>query len=957
MRSVWPLFFCLDFLLLSTAFSYGQNWKALNPPLNIFNGTIYACAIDTSGNIYAGGDFTNGTNNRFVAKWDGARWSELGSGNSSLKANNFILTLATAANGSIYAAGGFQNSSGYEYVAAWNGSEWSELGIGATGLNASGIIYSIITDKSGNVYAAGNFTDTSGNRYVAKWDGIKWSELGTGANALNANNAIFAITADSSGNIYAGGYFTDSSGKEYVAKWNGTTWSETGTGLHALNANDLINCLATDNNGDVYAGGDFRDSSNQYYLARWNGSTWSETGTGTNALNANIETIAVKSSNEIYVGGYFNGVKKWDGTSWSDINNDQNPLRGNGNVNCLAVDPQDNVYAGGNFINISGHNFIAKWNGAGWSEPGSKGDPFFTNQPIYRIVADARGNTYLSGNFVDAGSNYFLEYHNGKSWSEFRPPDTSGMHILSGASDVNIAIDTSGNLYAGGYFSDTNGNYKCILKWDGKKWSKLENYPNQLNQTANITDLQTDKYGNVYASGSFTDSSSIVYSMAKWDGKNWIKLPGSAADYISNFCVSDDGNIYAFGAFNGSKGYYIANYNLNTSYNWAEVKNPDSTGFDVPGANVFISLATDSKNNLFVNGYFTNAAGKRYVAKWDEKNWSEFGVTDNLGYDLTVDKQDNVYSSGSITFPNDCNVKKWNGNSWSGVGSPLTLQDVAPLGGLLATDPMGNIYSNAQSNEPGVGSFIVRYGAAEVGPPEIISFTPGSGSLGTKVLVTGKYFTGATSVKFGGTAASSFTVINDSTITATVAEGSTGSVFIQNPEGADSLQKFIYTCDSINKPIPVISSIGDSILLSTKANYYQWYFNNNKIANEIFESLHISNTGFYKVATSTNNLCWVSSLDYPIILNPNPLSDTLKVNLYPNPSTGNFTVDVKLPQTTTVVSYVTIYDVNGIQVLQTNKLIFFGSEIKIPITINTKGTFFVKVYVNGDSRQQVIIIM
>ena len=146
MRIFRPAFFCLLFVLLDTVFSYGQNWKALNPPLNIFNGTIYASAIDASGNVYA--------------------------------------------------AGGFEDSSGYEYVAAWNGSRWSELGNGATGLNASGLIYSILTDKLGNVYAAGSFTNTSGKRYIAKWDGSKWSELGTGANALNANNAIFAITAD-----------------------------------------------------------------------------------------------------------------------------------------------------------------------------------------------------------------------------------------------------------------------------------------------------------------------------------------------------------------------------------------------------------------------------------------------------------------------------------------------------------------------------------------------------------------------------------------------------------------------------------------------------------------------------------------------------------------------------------------------------------------------------------------
>jgi len=956
MRILRPLQICLGFALLSTTFSYGQNWQALNPPLNIFNGTIYANAIDASGIVYAAGDFTDSSNNRIVAKWDGTKWSELGSGNSSINANRFILTLATATNGSIYAGGGFTDSAGYEYVAVWNGSKWSELGSGSSGLNASGIIYSIITDKSGNVYAAGNFADTSGNHYIAKWDGSKWSELGTGANALNANNAIFAITADSSGNIYAGGYFTDSSGKEYVAKWNGTTWSETGTGLHGLNANDLINSLATDNNGNVYAGGDFRDSSNQYYLARWNGSTWNETGTGTNALIANIETIVVKSTNAIYVAGNFNGVKKWDGNSWSDINNSQNPLLGNGSVNCIVVDPNDNIYAGGNFTNVSGHNFIAKWNGTGWSEPGSKGDPLYRSVGINNFVPDSSGNAYICDNSVDGGGNYSIEHWNGGGWSELpTPPITSGMSLNMETGNPVIAIDKSGNLLANGLYTDSVTQYICILKWDGQKWSILEDYPNSLNTTSNITGLQFDKFGNIYASGSFTDSASIPYSIAKWDGQKWRRLPYSIGAGGS-FCVPGDGKIYAFG-FYSSGGYDIASYDINNPNGWQEVKNPDSARFIAAGSNVYSSIITDSKNNLYVNGDFTNAAGKRFVAKWDGKNWTEYGITDNLGDALVIDKGDNLYSTGPITYATDCIVKKWNGTSWIGVGTPVNSPDEAPLGGILVTDPNGNIYSDALSSTPGLGYFIVKYGAVSIGTPKIYSFNPTSGSLGTKVTINGKYFTGVTSVSFGKTASSSFSVNNDSTIIATVADGATGSVLVQTSVGSDSLQTFTYTCDSINNPVPIISSVGDSILASTEANYYQWYFNNNKVDNEIFDSIHINKAGFYRVETSTNKLCWVSSLNYPVLLNPNPLSDTLKVNLYPNPSSGNFTVDVKLPQTTTVVAYVTIYDVNGIQILQTNKLIFFGSEIKIPLTINTKGTFFVKVYVNGDSRQQVIIIM
>ena len=58
--------------------------------------------------------------------------------------------------------------------------------------------------------------------------------------------------------------------------------------------------------------------------------------------------------------------------------------------------------------------------------------------------------------------------------------------------------------------------------------------------------------------------------------------------------------------------------------------------------------------------------------------------------------------------------------------------------------------------------------------PTITSFTPSSGSTGTVVTITGTNFTGATAVAFGGTPATSFTVVNATTITATVGSGATG---------------------------------------------------------------------------------------------------------------------------------------------------------------------------------------
>lgn len=64
----------------------------------------------------------------------------------------------------------------------------------------------------------------------------------------------------------------------------------------------------------------------------------------------------------------------------------------------------------------------------------------------------------------------------------------------------------------------------------------------------------------------------------------------------------------------------------------------------------------------------------------------------------------------------------------------------------------------------------------------ILTLTPLSGPIGTVVQIDGLNFTGATTVEFNGTAATSFTVVNDRLITATVPVGATtGKVMVSTP--------------------------------------------------------------------------------------------------------------------------------------------------------------------------------
>jgi Leucine-rich repeat (LRR) protein len=108
--------------------------------------------------------------------------------------------------------------------------------------------------------------------------------------------------------------------------------------------------------------------------------------------------------------------------------------------------------------------------------------------------------------------------------------------------------------------------------------------------------------------------------------------------------------------------------------------------------------------------------------------------------------------------------------------------------------------------------------------PMLNSFSPSSGNVGSNVVLSGAYFTGTTSVKFNGIAATSYTVNSSTQITATVPVGATsGKIRITTPTG----YVVSNTNYAVNVFTPVITSftptaglIGSSVVISGD------YFNN-----------------------------------------------------------------------------------------------------------------------------------
>jgi type II secretory pathway pseudopilin PulG len=167
----------------------------------------------------------------------------------------------------------------------------------------------------------------------------------------------------------------------------------------------------------------------------------------------------------------------------------------------------------------------------------------------------------------------------------------------------------------------------------------------------------------------------------------------------------------------------------------------------------FEQIAADGSNRaanqVDANLYDPSLAGGQFATPYTPP-----GSAHAFTVDYVVD---NVPSTGAINYKQITVTVSWDSPAQS--GSPVVLHT-------LVMNPAATSTSSA----PVAAS--------------IASFTPLTGPAGTVVTIVGQHFTGATAVKFNGTAATSFTVVSDTQITATVPGTATsGPISVTSPGG------------------------------------------------------------------------------------------------------------------------------------------------------------------------------
>ena len=140
-----------------------------------------------------------------------------------------------------------------------------------------------------------------------------------------------------------------------------------------------------------------------------------------------------------------------------------------------------------------------------------------------------------------------------------------------------------------------------------------------------------------------------------------------------------------------------------------------------------------------------------------------------------------------------------------------TFQWIAPAAGTGAVTFYGAFAITTNSTKK---STLVVNEAVVMSTPTITSFSPTNAAAGTTVTITGTGFTGASAVSFGGTAATSFTVVNATTIQAIVGSGASGDVIVTNPSGSANKSGFVFVVPpTITQFTPTSAKSGETVTI------------------------------------------------------------------------------------------------------------------------------------------------
>lgn len=515
------------------------------------------------------------------------------------------------------------------------------------------------------------------------------------------------------------------------------------------------------------------------------------------------------------------------------------------------------------------------------------------------ITVDIKGNVYTTGAFYntvdfDPGPGVFTFDSSGVFISKL---DAAGNFVWAkkmgnplGGSENSIALDFQGNIYTIGSFRDTADFDPGIDVFNLDAGFSSDIFISKLDTAGNFVwakqiggvvgfsagySIALDAQGNSYITGLFQDTVdfdpgldtlNLISSgdndifIAKLDVNGnllWAKSIGGAGDDEGrNLTIDKEGNVYTIGWFK-----YAVDFN--------------------PGLSDFY-LSAGLSLNIFISKL--DAAGNFIWAK-------QMGGTsnDDLGYDIALDIQGNIYATGRFVGIADFDPGS-NVFSLTGVGNcDMFVCKLDTLGNFIWANSIGGgnciegraIVLDAQGKIYTVGGF-----------SDIVDFDLGTGvfnlsSAGfSDIFITKWEECYVSSSSINHTACNSYYLNGQNYNTS-----GTYTQVLTNAVGCDSIITLNLTINGLNSSV---TQNGASLTANATNAVYQWINcnGNTPISGATNQTFTPTTNGNYAVIVTGNN-CSDTSACYAVTslaLAENSLQS--QIQAFPNPTTGLLSIDL-----------------------------------------------------------------
>ena len=414
------------------------------------------------------------------------------------------------------------------------------------------------------------------------------------------------------------------------------------------------------------------------------------------------------------------------------------------------------------------------------------------------IAIDSAGNAHIAGFWEQGGVQnedaylYKIDKDGVLQWQ--KQLGTTGTAQANSDVFYGIAVDSSGNCYAGGwtyqnYPTDSrNGllakyNSSGVLQFQTKVGTTSASNPY-------FKEVRVDSNNNVYAVGTYTDpTNGDSFATFKFDSSGTFQsmynlFTSTGSEDSSSLAIDSSDNFYTTGTqylpSGGDRYALLSKRNSSGTLQW-QTRILGSSNEDMYG----YSCAVNASGNIVQVGERIGAGSPypAYIAYYDSTptlQWSRTLVgTSTNAFDVALDSSNNSYfcgrndNSGYQGF-----IAKYNGSGTIQFQRTITVSSNTTILNSIKLDAKGNIYV-CGTIEPSSGSTYYAF----------VAKLPNDGSL------TGTYTVGSLSITY---AASSLTDASVSTTQTTpTLTNSTPSISQATPTLTDASSTFTYATTTI----------------------------------------------------------------------------------------------------------------------------------------------------------------